>query len=151
MKGISPLIAAVMLIAFTVAIATLIMGWYSSTARSTTASITNHTTTAVGCADARLSIQEVFVEANESATVTVVIQNTGFGPINIEDVQVFNKTGHNTSTGFAVVDNFQKGQIANIKLYNATIVNCPADFSKVVATSNCGGVTDTFDRTPKCT
>jgi flagellin-like protein len=151
MKGISPLIAAVMLMAFTVAIATLIMGWYSSTARSTTSSITNHTTAAVGCADARLSIQEVFIKANESAYVTVVIQNTGFGPINIEDVQIFNRTGHNTSTGFEKVLNFQKGQIANIKIENASITNCPADFSKVVATSNCGGVTDTFDKTPKCT
>ncbi len=150
MRGISPLIAAVMLMAFTVAIATLIMGWYSSTARSTTSSITNHTTTAVGCADARLSIKEVFVESSNNATVTVVIQNTGFGPIDIQDVQVFNKTGHNTSTGFTSVPNFAKGQIANIRLYNASIGTCPSDFSKVVATSNCGGVTDTFDRTPKC-
>ncbi|MBI2972160.1 MAG: hypothetical protein HYY37_07105, partial [Candidatus Aenigmarchaeota archaeon] len=27
---------------------------------------------------------------------------------------------------------------------------CPDDFSKVIVTTNCGGVSATFDRTPRC-
>ncbi|MBI2971034.1 MAG: hypothetical protein HYY37_01295, partial [Candidatus Aenigmarchaeota archaeon] len=47
MKGISPLLAAVLLIAVTVAIATLVMGWVSTTVRTTQTTVSNKTVEAV--------------------------------------------------------------------------------------------------------
>ena len=66
MKGISPLIAAVLLIAFTVAIATLVMGWFSTFTRTTTTSVTNSTSLAINCADARVTIRDVYIQAGVS-------------------------------------------------------------------------------------
>ena len=81
MKGISPLIAAVLLIAFTVAIATLIMGWFSTFTRTTTTTVTNTTALAVNCADARVTIRDVYIQAGASGLTNVLIENTGYAYI----------------------------------------------------------------------
>ncbi len=150
MKGISPLIAAVLLIAFTVAIATLIMGWLSTIARSTTADVTNTTQLAVGCSDARVSIRDVYVQAGASGLVNVIVENTGYTAVGIAGVQVYNTTGHNFSTGFTTIGALNKSTLTSFTITSTSIATCPAVFSKVIVTTNCGGISDTFDSTPKC-
>ena len=151
MKGISPLIAAVLLIAFTVAIATMVMGWFSTLTRETTATVSNKTTEAVSCSNAQISIEEVYVTAGSLATgsARVVVKNTGFTTLGISGLQVYNTTGHNFSTGFSTVSSFPSGSIQSFSLTNVSVPSCAA-FSKALVTSNCGGIADTFDGTPKC-
>ena len=151
MKGISPLIAAVLLIAFTVAIATLIMGWLSSFTRSTTSSISNTTTQAVNCADARVSIREVYIDGTGAVQdVNVIVENTGGSSVGITGLEVLNSTGSGFSTGFATVGSFNKSQLTRFTITGVGCGSCPGCFSKVILTTNCGGIGDVFTNTPKC-
>ena|SRR3989338_8160828 len=151
MKGISPLIAAVLLIAFTVAIATLVMGWFSTITRTTTSTVTNSTTTAVNCADARVSVRDVYL-AGTTGTVSVIVENTGGSTVGLTSLQVYNISGYNFSTGFVQVGSFNKSNLVTFTITGGTpaFPACPSTFSKAVVTTNCGGVGDTFTNTPKC-
>ena len=148
-KGISPLIAAVLLIAFTVAIATLVMGWFSTLTRSTTATVSNKTTDAVACSNAGIGIDDVYIRLNATESdARVIVKNTGFTSITVTSLQVYNTTGHNFSTGFGT-GTLAAGAVAVYNISLARIPTC-ATFSKAVVTSNCGGVADTFESTAKC-
>ena len=153
MKGISPLIAAVLLIAFTVAIATLVMGWYTTITRNTTDAVSNKTSEAVSCSNSQISIDDVYITAGDklNGSVRIIAKNTGFSGLMINSAQVFNITGGNFSTGFSQITDFTPGAIRTIYLTNVSIGACPASFSKVIVTTSCGGIADTFDGVPKCT
>ncbi len=149
-KGISPLIAAVLLIAFTVAIATLVMGWFSTFTRTTTTTVSNKTSQAISCSNAQISIDDVYIRLNATESdVNIHIKNTGFANIGITGLQVYNTTGHNFSTGFGTAPGIVPGSIVVFNITRASIPTC-ATFSKVIVTSNCGGITDIFESTPKC-
>ena len=145
------MIAAVLLIAFTVAIATLIMGWFSTITRSTTTTVSNKTSEAVACSNAQVSIEDVYIVLNSTNGVSrVVVKNTGYTTLGITSLQIFNTTGNNFSTGFATVASFPSGSIQSFTITAVSIPTC-ASFSKALVTTNCGGIADTFDGTPKCT
>ncbi len=153
-KGISPLIAAVLLIAFTVAIATLIAGWFSTLARTTTATVTNRTDLAVGCSGASISIDQVYTVANTSggatSTARAIVRNNGLVNLSLVAAQLFNTTGigFTTSTSMPVV--LARGGVTTISFASVNLVSCPGGFSRVTVTTNCGGVSATFDSTPRC-
>ncbi len=148
-KGISPLIAAVLLIAFTVAIATLVMGWFSQVTRTTTTTVSNKTTEAVSCSNAQVTIEDVYMRLNATESdARVIVKNTGFSSITITSLQVYNTTGHNFSTGFGT-GTLAAGAVAAYNITRASIPSC-ATFSKAIVTSSCGGIADTFENTPKC-
>ena len=149
MKGISPLIAAVLLIAFTVAIATLIMGWFSSFTRSTTTSISNTTNQAVACSDARVSIMDVYIN-NGTQNANVIIGNIGGSPVSITGLEILNTTGNGFSAGFTKIGALNTSQIVTFTITGLGCGSCPTCFSKAVLTTGCGGVGDVFTNTPKC-
>jgi len=148
MKGISPLVAAVLLIAFTVAIATIVMGWMGTFTRSTTETITNRTDLAIDCASAGINIEDVYVTAGEDGTARVVIKNTGFADnIVIQTVQLVKNNGQTynaTAAGTAVDSDFDKGEIATATISTTTGWLLCTNISKVLATTTCGGVEDSF-------
>ena len=157
MKGISQLIAAVLLIAITVAIATLVTGFVSSLTRSAQVSVENKTTEAVDCASAAISIDQVYMVGNN--TVRVVVRNSGqINDILIYNVTVFNSTGSEFSFGTTVpvLTNFDRGTAYAFTITNPASLGtvfgrtCPADFSKAIVTTSCGGVFAVFDKTPRC-
>ena len=118
-KGISPLIASVLLIAFTVAIATLIMGWFSTITRSTTTTVGNKTSESVACSSAQISIEDIYIRQSLFANVTVIVKNTGYATIGINSLQIYNTTGQNFSTGFIAATSLPPGSIVT---YNLTLV-----------------------------
>ncbi len=150
-KGISPLIAAVLLIAFTVATATLIAGWFSTLARTTTATVTNRTDMAVGCSGASISIDQVYGVANASGTMTsrAVVRNNGLANLSIISAQFFNTTGNNFTTGTTLPVVMNRGNITTLS-FTTNLNTCPGAFSRVIVTTDCGGVSATFDSTPRC-
>ncbi|MBS3052652.1 MAG: hypothetical protein J4428_04770 [Candidatus Aenigmarchaeota archaeon] len=82
MKGISPLIAGVLLIAFTLAVAAIIGGWLTSTVREETTQVGTGFALQVNCTKAALDIVDVVcinpVEADTgSVNVTITVANTG--------------------------------------------------------------------------
>ncbi len=137
-KGISPLIAAVLLIAFTVAIATVIMGWMSTTTRTTTSNITGKTETAVGCSDAAVKIDHVYVTSGGSGAIVVV--NTGFKDLTVNGT-VYNNTGA-SCTGTAV--SLPAGATDEVTLASCPTIS-PSTFEEArVWTTTCGGVGDSI-------
>ena len=155
MKGISPLIAAVLLIAITVTIATLVSGWISTVTRTTQIAAENKTTEAVECAAAAISVDQVYMVGNR--TVRVVVRNSGqANDLVIANVSVINSTGSVFTFPTApALTNFDRGDsytfLVDTGTGGVTIGRtCPADFSKVIVTTNCGGVASTFDKTPRC-
>ena len=152
MKGISPLIAAVLLIAFTVAIATLIMGWFSSFTRTTTTAVSNSTTQAINCADARVSIRDIYLQSTGGATgsANVIVENTGGTSVGITGLQLFNISGSAFSVGFTTIGALNKSQVTTFTITGASFDGCPGSFSQAVLTTSCGGIGDVFTSTPKC-
>ncbi len=152
MKGISPLLAAVLLIAITVALATLIMGWMSTITRTSQVKVENKTLQAIDCSAAGVSIQEVYITAgNGTGTASVVVMNTGqSNDLIIQSAQMLNTTGGNFAGSGTPIQDFDVGDTETISFSSIGISSCPTAFSKVIITTNCGGVSDTFDTTPKC-
>lgn len=165
MKGISPLIAAVLLIAITVAIATLVTGFVSSLTRSAQVAVENKTVEAVDCASASISIDQVYfsvaattADRGNISRAIVVVRNSGqIDDIQINNVTVINSTGSVFSFGTTapVLTNFDRGVAYSFVI--STVAGgspigrtCPADFSKAIATTTCGGVSAVFDKSPVC-
>ncbi len=167
-KGISPLLASVLLIAVTVAIATLTAGWVSTTVRTTQTTITNKTTEAVDCSAAAITIQGVYFHASEggslsNGTAKAIVRNSGMtDDLTIAAVTFYNVSGGAFSGGtirgpVTPVSNFDKGNAEVFNVSGTAVgasgfvgATCPNDFSKVVVTTSCGGVSAIWDRTPVC-
>ena len=143
-----------LLIAITVAIATLVTGWVSTITRSTQATVENRTTEATECASAAISIDQVYIVGN--GTARVVIRNSGGSDnVVVNNVTVFNTTGSQFSSA-AVPLTINRGVSYTFTIVaapNPTVIHvnqCPSAFSKAIVSTNCGWVSATFDRTPKC-
>ena len=142
MKGVSPLIASVLLIAFTVAVATLIMGWMSTYSRTVTSNVSEETATAIDCSKAAINIEHVYVgSASHASNATVVVKNTGFEDLSIKGLIVDtdgsscdNTTGTTLSTG----------SVVNLGFWSS---DCPkkSEVAYVMVTTDCAGVYDKTD------
>lgn len=151
-KGVSPLVASVLLISFAVTIGILVMGWLSGLTKTTTNTVSTSTGTAVGCSSASISIDDVYIVGNgTNSNVTVIIKNTGYKDgMHIISAVLLTNTGANFSTSIPPMPltEFDKGDLVNIRFEN-TSVSC-STFSKIIVTTNCGGISDTFSGSPKC-
>ena len=146
-KGVSPLIAAVLLIAFTVSVSMIIMGWFSTFTRTATANISATTTEAIGCNAASINIEHVY---SSGTTGTIVVKNTGFKDVTVQGM-IVNSTGGTCS-------NTTGGTLSKGSIMTLTISGCaPTDmadayFDRAIVTTDCGGVddvtTDDADHTP---
>ncbi len=154
MKGISALLATVLLVAFTVALATIVFSFLSTTVRTTTTTTTNKTTEALDCSVAGISIQDVYASGSSGAsTVRVVVKNTGFtNGLSIVNAVVYNASGVNFTTGDVPLTGFDRGEIATLTFNNVNLSGggCPTAFSQAIVATTCGGISDTFRGTPKC-
>lgn len=133
MKGVSPLIASVLLIAFTVAVATLIMGWFTTFTRTTTTNVSAQAEDVVGCSSASIQIRHVY-------DGIVLVENTGFKDFTTVVAAIINNTGgicNSTATSLA------RGEIKAISVSG----DCGTDlddttFDRAIVTTECGGVSD---------
>jgi len=154
MKGVSPLVASVLLIAFTVAIATIIMGWMGTFTRETTSTISNRTTEAVDCASASINIDDVYISGSgsSSATARAIVRNTGFADnLVLKNAQLYNTTGYNFTNTSELDQDFDKGEILTISFGGTGLGTGISNtaFSRVTVSTTCGSVGDTFNGVPK--
>ncbi len=89
-KGISPLIAAVLLIAFTMAVAAILTAWVTSFTQDTTESVGNESERLVGCSFASLDIYDAVLSGS---TLTVNVANTGTRDMDNASLVVFHEDG----------------------------------------------------------
>lgn len=149
-KGVSPLIATVLLIAIVITIALVILGWLSTLTKTTTSTVTNKTSESVNCASASISIEDVFVIGTGStASANVIVKNTGFtNGLNISGT-LLNSSGYNFSAT-QQTSLLNKGNVFTLNFPSISVATCPNSFSRVIVTTDCGGVLESFTGTPKC-
>ncbi len=151
MKGISALLAAVLIIAVTVSIATLVMGWLSTTIRGTQTTVENRTTEAVNCASAGISIDDVYISAGAPGSARVIVRNSGQADdLAIQSAYIYNRTGEAFSAAGLPSTDFDRGEVVTLMFNAATVVACPGDFIEAIATTDCPGISAKFSARPKC-
>jgi len=84
-KGVSPLIATVLLIAFTLAAAGIISGWLSSTIKSSTENVGSGIGSQISCSKASLDIIDTV--CNDNGNITIVVSN--LGPIEVDAPAIY--------------------------------------------------------------
>ncbi len=85
LKGISPLVAAVMLIAVTMTIAGILAFWASSFTTKQTSAISNQTQQITTCTGANFKVFTSFYDSDKKEH-TIMLENKGLSPIDIVGV-----------------------------------------------------------------
>ncbi len=114
MKDISPIVVGVLLVAFTVAIATIIGGWFGTFTRETTSKVNNQTDISLACATANIEIDTVYLTPRSTATVRVPVRNTGFINLQILSAQLYDWCGNNFTAANIPMTDFEKGVIKTL-------------------------------------
>lgn len=140
MKGVSPLVATVLLIVIVVSLVALISGWLTTFFVGTRETVQNRTDTSVRCTGSSIFVESVYasVANGTSGNVRAVVKNDGLvDELTIISAQYINVTGHNFSTTTRLpITDFARGSIITLQFENVSIQNCTA-FSQVVVSTNC--------------
>lgn len=151
MKGISPLMAGVLMIAFTLAVAAIIGSWLTSISRTETAEVETGFRTTINCSKGVIDIVDVTCLASApNEELTVAINNVGdvdlddfslSGKINVGGLFA-NATSYNLTLG--------RGQMGLLKYtfnnltYNGTVKtvrvtagNCPSVWAEISDPATC--------------
>lgn len=138
-KGVSTLVASVLLIAFTVSVAMIVMGWFSSFARSTTENVSGVTQGAIGCSSGIIEVDHIYVSGTSAINATINVINSGQIPLTVNAMLV-NSSGAacRTTTGVTV----QSGSTGSISLNTSSCnINAAGNFSRALLTTSCAGIT----------
>jgi len=147
MKGVSPLVASVLLIVLVVSAASLVTTWMSTLVKSTQETVGVRTMEGVECTNADITIDEVYV--SNTGAASVVVKNSGFvNDMSLVSALTFDKSGNSASAENVPLTSINKGDL-KILIFNDPSINC-ASFSQVIVTTNCAGVSETFSGTPQC-
>lgn len=87
-KGISPFIAVVLLIAFTLSVAAIMGGWITSFTKSTSETVGERSEERIECAYGGIALYSV-VYNSTSGNITGYIENTDVIPLGNIDLEVF--------------------------------------------------------------
>ncbi len=122
-KGISPLVAVIMLVAFTMTMAVILASWAQNYASSSTEEITE-------CAESGIKIYicKWITGTTPNGTLKIVVQNTGDYNLTFDVVLTFsNETRHP-----GLIQSFNEGYYIDSHEYKTvTINNVSDDLSKV--------------------
>lgn len=138
-KGVSTLVATVLLIAFTVSISMIIMGWFSSFTRSATENVSDVTLNAIGCSSGIIDFDHIYVN-NLTNVATINVFNSGQIELTI-NAMIVNTSGaacrSNTTTQITLLP----GSSGSITLSTAQCAIATInDFSRALLTTSCSGV-----------
>lgn len=151
MKGLSPLVAAVLLIAFTMTVAALLTVWIKSfTYRQQT--IAEESERKIECSYVNLEIRPEFARYNTSWNgkdhiFEAYIINTGLSEVDIEQVQIFNRYGDSTTPRpLGEIINLKKDESKYVDINITSLaqklgINDENDLDKVVFYTSCSGIT----------
>src|SRR3989338_9025510 len=129
MKGISPLIAAVLLIAFAVAAATLVMGWFGNVSDWVTKTTSNKTSDSIYCSNAAIAIEEVYVTPGQNGSAVALVKNTGFTSLRLTGAIVYNMFGSGVSSASTPLT-LDVGDIGTVNFTWTTALNQTNDSSQ---------------------
>lgn len=145
-KGVSPLLAMVLGIIITIAVASFLTGWLQRLSIEYIRNVENESST-IGCAESLIDIKDVYINTTND-NVVVVIRNVGHKSLNLEEVNLYV-----TNLSYCILNiSASGGKIDKGKSYSASNDSCDLvssncnNFNKVRATTSCPGVTDEFDK-----
>lgn len=146
MKGVNTMIAATLLIAITVAMATLFAGWATTLTNQQTQTVGNKTKTGVDCTRAGITIDSVYLDfvANKSR---VNVKNTGFLDDSVSSATVLNAAGSAATNLTVFPITLTKGNSVSIEMNITGIMTVCSNFSQAIVATQC--VSKIFDGTPK--
>src|SRR3989338_7544796 len=96
MKGVSAFLAAVLIISIVLVVAIIFSTWTTGLFKTETVKTENRTS----CQGSDLSIEEVYIEGNQYASITtsnrtrIIVRNSGFNTETIQSAVVLNKKGN---------------------------------------------------------
>jgi flagellin-like protein len=150
LKAISPLIASVLLIAFTVAVAGIVSGWLQGFTRSTTSTVTSQSNTELVCSYAGISLSTVKYSTTDY-TLSGNVENTGQVGIGVITLQIFFANGSSPNN----LPLCSSGTVFSCTTGNLSLIpremtsfnvssgsNSFANINKVRVFSNCSSVYD---------
>lgn len=144
-KGVSPLVASVLLIAMSVLVTGIIFGWIKGFSVERTDEITNRSEGLTECAGSGVAIDDVYLDfpGNKSR---VAVRNTGQLSERIVSAQMLNTRGLNATLLGNQTVIIARGEIRIIEFsLNGTVEQC-ANFSQVRVASLCSS--SAFRKTP---
>jgi flagellin-like protein len=150
-KGISPFIASVLLIAFTIAVGTIVSLWINALMRSQASEVGSEADLAVKCRKAGIRILDETIKCNFTGTdyLNFSLENTGY--IDMYDFRAYLYI-NGVTYSYAVLDantnqNFTKdsplkiGEIKTVKV-NITDSFSPATISWLKISTQCPDISD---------
>ena len=143
MKGISPLVATVLLIVIVVSIVAILSGWLTTFFVGTTETVSNRTDTGVSCSGALINVESVYlIPGNTTASANVAVVNVGnVDGLSIASAQFYNSTGSNFSSATALpISGFNRGAVRTIHFENMSVPSCGA-YARIIVTTQCGTIT----------
>ncbi|MBI4018108.1 MAG: hypothetical protein HY368_00695 [Candidatus Aenigmarchaeota archaeon] len=146
LKGVSPLIATVMVIAITLIIATLISSWISALSQEQGKTVSNKTEAITSCAGSGIVIEDVYLETATNIS-RVTVRNSGRTTETIISAQILSKTGVNGTLNTSLPLSITSGDIKSL-VFNTTgaITSC-ANFSQVRVSTEC--TSDFYRQSPR--
>lgn len=149
MKGLSPLIATVILIVIVVAIAAIITSFATTITRESQDRIENRTQKNIDCSGGEIRIRDVYL--NPGNYSRVIVENVGLvSDLTITSGQVVSITGYNSSATNLPITGFNTGDIRTVIFANLSSVNACVNFSQVIISTNCQTVSARFRGSPLC-
>ena len=147
MKGISPLVATVLLIAFTVAVAGLLSNWLTGFASQTTQQVGTSSSNTLSCSYGGVSLGSLKFSSS-SNTISGNIENTGTVSLGNVSLQIIysNKTVANylLCTVSGVANNCTAKNISLIPRDLVTFnISAQNTYESLRIATNCSGVFDT--------
>jgi flagellin-like protein len=142
MKGISPLVATVLLIAFTVAVAGIISVWLTGFARTSTSTVGKESERQLICSYAAISLRSVKYSTS-SSTLSGILENSGSVAIGNLSLQIIYANATTQKFELCLIGNQALNcSVSNISLakYGDAItfnVSASRDFDTIIATGNC--------------
>ena len=146
MRGISPLVAVVLLIAFVVTIAMLISGWFTTYIRGMTRNISETSSEMVGCSGASVEIEHIYFNS-ATKTAKLFVENTGSVDLVVKGI-IVDVNGNSCSNQSGV--KLTKGSIVELYFEDCPTIN-ETTFSRATVTTNCAGIGDEVTSTDKLT
>ena len=144
-KGISPLIAVVLLVVFTVAIATIIMSWARTYTKRTSGTIDVSSEEMLSCTDVSVEIEDVYITIGSTENITRVIIRNLDSNTTLESAKVYNSTGSFCPLNTSGVGTLSKGIEITLENTSCNIFNAGCgNFHKASVTTPCGGGGDEF-------
>ncbi|MBI4015057.1 MAG: hypothetical protein HY365_03845 [Candidatus Aenigmarchaeota archaeon] len=148
MKGVSTLVAAVLLVGIVLVASTLALNWMVNLQSSTGNSISNKT---MECNTAAVVIDKVYLDTANSVG-RIVVRNSGFDDDAISGALITNTRGQTTTNLTQLPVTLTRGSQTSISLNLTNVITACANFSRAFISTRCGvsGEYGTAGETPVC-